>query len=220
MTSPQQTSVSGKEFDSLDGESSNQYSVGPDFDQLEQEYDDLKTSEIIAPHISNGHSISSSPRHHHLYEDRHLDSIIDTNTHGFKKHDNGNGKFADVNIEQIYNYDSLRVPNYEETVVDAKQLYDEKLRPYLTFSAIVEYLTSLFPLLKWVHHYNFNWLYNDLVAGITVGCVLVPQSMSYAQIATLPAQYGLYSSFVGAFIYSFFATSKDVCIGPVAVMSL
>lgn len=220
MTSPQQTSVSGKEFDSLDGESSNQYSVGPDFDQLEQEYDDLKTSEIIAPHISNGHSISSSPRHHHLYEDRHLDSIIDTNTHGFKKHDNGNGKFADVNIEQIYDYDSLRVPNYEETVVDAKQLYDEKLRPYLTFSAIVEYLTSLFPLLKWVHHYNFNWLYNDLVAGITVGCVLVPQSMSYAQIATLPAQYGLYSSFVGAFIYSFFATSKDVCIGPVAVMSL
>lgn len=38
--------------------------------------------------------------------------------------------------------------------------------------------------------------------------------------ATLPAQYGLYSSFIGAYAYSFFATSKDVCIGPVAVMSL
>ncbi|KAG6335871.1 hypothetical protein ID866_3208 [Astraeus odoratus] len=50
--------------------------------------------------------------------------------------------------------------------------------------------------------------------------VLVPQSMSYAQIATLPPQYGLYSSFVGVFIYCFFATSKDVSIGPVAVMSL
>jgi len=44
--------------------------------------------------------------------------------------------------------------------------------------------------------------------------------MSYAKIATLPAQYGLYSSFVGVFIYCFFATSKDVTIGPVAVMSL
>jgi len=44
--------------------------------------------------------------------------------------------------------------------------------------------------------------------------------MSYAKIATLPAQYGLYSSFVGVFLYCFFATSKDVTIGPVAVMSL
>jgi sodium-independent sulfate anion transporter 11 len=59
-----------------------------------------------------------------------------------------------------------------------------------------------------------------LVAGVTVGVVLVPQSMSYAQLAGLEPQYGLYSSFVGVFIYSFFATSKDVSIGPVAVMSL
>ena len=50
--------------------------------------------------------------------------------------------------------------------------------------------------------------------------MLVPQSMSYAQLAGLEAQFGLYSSFVGVFIYSFFATSKDVSIGPVAVMSL
>jgi sodium-independent sulfate anion transporter 11 len=55
---------------------------------------------------------------------------------------------------------------------------------------------------------------------LTVGIVLVPQGMSYALIATLPAEYGLYSSFVGVLIYCFFATSKDVSIGPVAVMSL
>jgi sodium-independent sulfate anion transporter 11 len=60
----------------------------------------------------------------------------------------------------------------------------------------------------------------DLIAGLTVGIVVVPQSMSYAKVATLPVQYGLYSSFVGVFIYCFFATSKDVTIGPVAVMSL
>lgn len=62
--------------------------------------------------------------------------------------------------------------------------------------------------------------YLDIIAGLTVGAVVVPQSMSYAKIATLPAQYGLYSSFIGVFIYCFFATSKDVTIGPVAVMSL
>lgn len=85
---------------------------------------------------------------------------------------------------------------------------------------ITHYLVSLFPIAKWILHYNGRWLYGDLVAGITVGVVLVPQSMSYAQLAGLPAEYGLYSSFVGVFIYSFFATSKDVSIGPVAVMSL
>lgn len=84
----------------------------------------------------------------------------------------------------------------------------------------IHYLVSLFPIAKWIFHYNGRWLYGDLVAGITVGVVLVPQSMSYAQLAGLPAEYGLYSSFVGVFIYSFFATSKDVSIGPVAVMSL
>lgn len=43
---------------------------------------------------------------------------------------------------------------------------------------------------------------------------------SYAKIATLDPEYGLYSSFVGVMIYALFATSKDVTIGPVAVMSL
>src|SRR5438552_11555218 len=94
------------------------------------------------------------------------------------------------------------------------------------------YLISLFPIFSWIYRYNWTWaiggpsseiwffLTIDLIAGLTVGAIVVPQSMSYAKIATLPVQYGLYSSFVGVFIYCFFATSKDVTIGPVAVMSL
>ncbi|KAH8107156.1 sulfate permease [Cristinia sonorae] len=84
----------------------------------------------------------------------------------------------------------------------------------------IEYVKSLFPIFGWIGRYNFGWASGDAVAGITVGIVLVPQSMSYAQIATLAPEYGLYSSFVGVLIYCFFATSKDVSIGPVAVMSL
>jgi solute carrier family 26 (sodium-independent sulfate anion transporter), member 11 len=49
--------------------------------------------------------------------------------------------------------------------------------------------------------------------GTTVGAVVVPQSMAYAQLATLPVEYGLYSSFMGVLIYWFFATSKDITIG-------
>lgn len=112
------------------------------------------------------------------------------------------------------------IPGFEESTVSVKDYYNQFIREKLTLSSAGSYVYSLFPIVKWFPHYNLAWGYADLVAGITVGCVLVPQSMSYAQIASLPPQYGLYSSFIGAFIYSLFATSKDVCIGPVAVMSL
>jgi sodium-independent sulfate anion transporter 11 len=49
--------------------------------------------------------------------------------------------------------------------------------------------------------------------GVTIGAVVVPQSMAYAILAELPPQYGLYSSFMGVLLYWFFATSKDITIG-------
>lgn len=58
-------------------------------------------------------------------------------------------------------------------------------------------------------HYNLGWLTGDLIAGITVGAVVVPQGMAYARLATLPVEYGLYTSFVGVCVYWFFATSKE-----------
>ncbi|KIY46492.1 sulfate permease [Fistulina hepatica ATCC 64428] len=85
---------------------------------------------------------------------------------------------------------------------------------------VIAYIRSLFPILTWISRYNLTWLTGDVIAGFTVGIVVVPQGMSYAKIATLSPEYGLYSSFVGVLIYCFFATSKDVSIGPVAVMSL
>jgi solute carrier family 26 (sodium-independent sulfate anion transporter), member 11 len=83
----------------------------------------------------------------------------------------------------------------------------------------IRYLHNLFPFTHWITRYNAQWLIGDLVAGITVGFVVVPQSMAYAKLASLPVQFGLYSSFMGVLIYWFFATSKDITIGPVAVMS-
>lgn len=78
----------------------------------------------------------------------------------------------------------------------------------------------MFPFTKWIGSYNSQWLIGDIIAGVTVALVLVPQSMSYAILADLKPEFGLYSSFVGVMIYALFATSKDVTIGPVAVMSL
>ncbi|SPO27255.1 probable Sulfate permease [Ustilago trichophora] len=87
-------------------------------------------------------------------------------------------------------------------------------------SKAYDYLDSLFPFRKWIASYNSQWLVGDIIAGITVALVVVPQSMSYAKLAGLAPEFGLYSSFVGVMIYAIFATSKDVTIGPVAVMSL
>ncbi|RDA92702.1 hypothetical protein CP533_3699 [Ophiocordyceps camponoti-saundersi (nom. inval.)] len=85
---------------------------------------------------------------------------------------------------------------------------------------VVHYFSSLFPFIHWIYKYNLGWLFGDLVAGITVGAVVVPQGMAYAQLAQLPVEYGLYTSFMGVVVYWAFATSKDITIGPVAVMSL
>ncbi|KIX04210.1 uncharacterized protein Z518_07764 [Rhinocladiella mackenziei CBS 650.93] len=86
-------------------------------------------------------------------------------------------------------------------------------------AAMGSYIRDIFPFTKWILRYNVQWLIGDLVAGITVGAVVVPQSMAYAKLAELPVEFGLYSSFMGVLIYWFFATSKDITIGPVAVMS-
>uniref|UniRef100_A0A4W5PK71 Sodium-independent sulfate anion transporter n=1 Tax=Hucho hucho TaxID=62062 RepID=A0A4W5PK71_9TELE len=60
----------------------------------------------------------------------------------------------------------------------------------------------------------------DLIAGLTVGLTTVPQALAYAEVAGLPVQYGLYSAFMGGFIYTVLGTSKDVTLGPTAIMSL
>lgn len=49
-----------------------------------------------------------------------------------------------------------------------------------------EYLSSFFPIIYWIHRYNLTWLISDVIAGVTVGIVVVPQGMGYAKIANLP----------------------------------
>ncbi|KAJ6183993.1 hypothetical protein N7519_005294 [Penicillium mononematosum] len=81
-----------------------------------------------------------------------------------------------------------------------------------TTPQVRRYFWGLFPFLHWIGYYNVQWLIGDLVAGITVGAVVIPQGMAYAELAKLPPEYGLYSSFMGVLIYWFFATSKDITI--------
>uniref|UniRef100_A0A4W3JXY7 Solute carrier family 26 member 11 n=1 Tax=Callorhinchus milii TaxID=7868 RepID=A0A4W3JXY7_CALMI len=79
---------------------------------------------------------------------------------------------------------------------------------------------AVFPILGWLPRYSSHWLRMDLLAGVTVGLTVVPQALAYAEIAGLPVQYGLYSSFMGSFVYCLLGTSKDITLGPTAIMSL
>ncbi|ORY49163.1 sulfate permease [Rhizoclosmatium globosum] len=84
-----------------------------------------------------------------------------------------------------------------------------------------QYFKSLFPIAGWIGRYNTTWFIGDFIAGLTVALVCIPQAISYAnKLAGLPPQFGLYTCFIGLFIYCLFATSKDVTIGPTAVLSL
>ncbi|KAK9070506.1 hypothetical protein SSX86_010908 [Deinandra increscens subsp. villosa] len=85
----------------------------------------------------------------------------------------------------------------------------------------VDWLDLFLPCSRWIRTYNWrDNLQPDLIAGITVGIMLVPQSMSYAKLAGLQPIYGLYTGLVPVFVYSIFGSSRQLAVGPVALVSL
>ncbi|HEX9183499.1 MAG TPA: SulP family inorganic anion transporter [Burkholderiales bacterium] len=81
------------------------------------------------------------------------------------------------------------------------------------------WLPRIFPFLKWVPM-SGGALRADVVAGVTVALVLVPQSMAYAQLAGLPAHYGLYTALLPVLVGGLWGSSGQLATGPVAVVSL
>ena len=77
------------------------------------------------------------------------------------------------------------------------------------------------PYLDWLGELrDSKTAWKDVIAGLTVALVLIPQSMAYAQLAGLPAYYGLYASFLPVIVASLFGSSRQLQTGPVAVVSL
>jgi SulP family sulfate permease len=81
-------------------------------------------------------------------------------------------------------------------------------------------IKKLVPILDWLPNYNTSLFKGDLIAGITVGIILIPQGIAYALIAGLPPIYGLYCALVPQVMYAIFGSSRQVAIGPVAMDSL
>jgi sulfate permease, SulP family len=80
-------------------------------------------------------------------------------------------------------------------------------------------MRRLFPFLEWFP-LSRGKLRSDLIAGTTVTLVLIPQSMAYAQLAGMPAYYGLYAAFLPVAVGATWGSSRQLATGPVAMVSL
>ena len=81
-------------------------------------------------------------------------------------------------------------------------------------------LQEYIPAIDWFSNYKKSDLKGDIAAGLTVGVMLIPQGMAYAMIAGMPPIYGLYASTLPLIIYAMLGTSRQLAVGPVAMVSL
>ena len=76
------------------------------------------------------------------------------------------------------------------------------------------------PLARWIREYDRGTARADLIAGITVAVMLVPQGMAYAALAGMPPVTGLYASIVPLLVYALLGSSRTLAVGPVAIVAL
>ncbi|CAI0465808.1 unnamed protein product [Linum tenue] len=109
--------------------------------------------------------------------------------------------------------------NLKETLFPDDPFRELKKQPSASRKLLLG-LQYFIPILEWAPRYTFAFFRADLVAGITIASLAVPQGISYAQLASLPPIVGLYSSFVPPLVYAMLGSSRDVAVGTVAVASL
>uniref|UniRef100_A0A0R0IVC5 STAS domain-containing protein n=1 Tax=Glycine max TaxID=3847 RepID=A0A0R0IVC5_SOYBN len=100
---------------------------------------------------------------------------------------------------------------------------DDPLHRFKNQTCLMKLLLALqyfFPIFQWAPHYNLSLLRSDIISGLTIASLAIPQGISYAKFANLPPILGLYSSFVPPLIYSLLGSSRHLGVGPVSIASL
>ncbi|WP_435156698.1 SulP family inorganic anion transporter [Haladaptatus sp. DFWS20] len=85
---------------------------------------------------------------------------------------------------------------------------------------ITEGIQSDLPVTEWLPEYDRSWLRSDIVSGLTVSAAVIPGGLAYASLAGLPPQTGLYAALMGALTYVFFASSRQVIVGPTSPLAV
>lgn len=93
----------------------------------------------------------------------------------------------------------------------------------LTKLPLVSSLLSLFSVSAvpvWLREYQLANLPSDVIAGLVVGILVIPQSLGYAALAGLPPEYGLYAAIVPVLVYAWAGASMVQAVGPVAIAAI
>ena len=80
-------------------------------------------------------------------------------------------------------------------------------------------LARFFPILGWLPKYERSWLRFDLIAGLTVVALLIPEGMAYAQIAGMPPQTAFYAAPIGLLAFAIFGTSRQLVVAVSAIIA-
>ncbi|RZC71683.1 hypothetical protein C5167_034861 [Papaver somniferum] len=90
-------------------------------------------------------------------------------------------------------------------------------KPFTKFLLGLQYF---FPIFQWGSDYSLKLLKSDVISGLTIASLAIPQGISYAKLANLPPIIGLYSSFVPPLLYAILGSSRHLGVGPVSIASL
>ena len=82
----------------------------------------------------------------------------------------------------------------------------------MTLSTTSSRTSRLFPILSWLPGYDRKWLRTDLIAGITITALLVPEGMAYAELAGMPPEVIFYAAPVALLLYAIFGTSRQLVV--------
>ncbi|KYQ91249.1 Sulfate transporter [Tieghemostelium lacteum] len=125
-------------------------------------------------------------------------------------------------IEQINSGDQRNIDDDEGDFLNTiRQITKFKFKRQRVKKRLRDYFIALVPIIQWLPQYNWkSSIKSDLTAGLTVGVMLIPQGMAYSLVAGLPPIYGLYSSIIPVLAYAIFGTSRQLSVGPFAIISL
>ncbi|KHN32600.1 Putative sulfate transporter 3.4 [Glycine soja] len=135
----------------------------------------------------------------------------------------------DSAIEETMQIHAVQLPPHQTTLHKLRHRVSEiffpddplhRFKNQTRFKKFLLALQYLFPIFHWAPNYNLTLLRSDLISGLTIASLAIPQGISYAKLANLPPILGLYSSFVPPLIYSLLGSSRHLGVGPVSIASL